>query len=126
LIYLVDSQDRIRFDFDHAAFAPQTCNNNHCRRRTNVAQNLAVRAANRICTGHVGDVDPHTHDVLNTRPRMIQGRLDFAHDEMRLRVSIARCVDRTGFICCNRSGDKYLLANTDCTRVADLGLPNTS
>src|SRR6185436_2934516 len=83
------AHDRVRFDLDEHRRIDQAADLDHASRRADVAEELAVRAADLLPFGDVRDVHARADDVLPRRTGALERRLDVAQRLDRLRVRVA-------------------------------------
>src|SRR6185369_5748311 len=120
--YLARNQS-VGFDFHQYFRRDQRAHLHHRRRRADIAEELPMRLADFFPFGNVDHEHSRTHYILQRRARLEQGGLDVLQCLNGLSANIAYADDLSVQARGCGSGDVYVGANLDRTRVTHDGLP---
>src|SRR6267143_3118227 len=115
--------DRVCVDFEEHPWIEKAGDLHHRRRRSDVAEELRMGAADGLPVIHVRKEDAGPHDLVETSPGFRQGRLDLAEDVDRLAIRVLRGNDTTVLIHGGRARDGDPGTDANGPRIPDDRLP---
>src|SRR3989442_9357944 len=117
------NEDGVGFDCDEGLGVDEAAHFDQSCGRTDSVEELRVRPAHLLPILDVRKEDARPHDILESRARLSERRLDLAEDVEGLAVRVSGKDDLPLRIRCGGAGDRHVRPHTDGPRVSYDRLP---